>query len=70
MTVISWPALACSVGWRPLTAALAQQLVPLCLKGNLSVPPTPSTHPLHGALVIFCATSKKDSEKPANPNSR
>jgi len=56
---------------------LAQQLVPLCLKDNLCLPSTPSTphllsptHPLYAALVIFCATSEKDCEKPANPNSR
>jgi len=66
MMVIRWPALPCSVVWRPLTAPLAQQLAPLCMKGKLSPPPTP----LYAALVIFCATSEKDSEKPANPNSR
>jgi len=78
MTVIERPALPCSVVWRPLMAPLALQLVPLCLKGKLGPPPTLSippllpTHPpyLYAALVIFCATSEKDSEKPANPNNR
>jgi len=53
------------------------QLVPLCLKVNLSPLPTssnppllPLTHPLYAALMIFCAMSEKDSEKPANLNSR
>jgi len=68
MTVIGRPVLACSVVWRPLTAPLAQQLVPLSLKGDLSPPHPPTT--LYVALVIFCATFEKDSEKPANPNSR
>ena len=58
MTIIGWPALFCSVVWRPLRAPLAQPLVPLCLKGNLSLPLTP----LYALLMIFCATSEKDSE--------
>jgi len=62
-----------------VTAPLEYHLVPLCLRNNLSPPPTsstpsllPSTHPLCAALVIFCATFEKDSEKPlpVNPTSR
>jgi len=73
MAVIRRSAWPFSVVWLPLMAHLAQQMVPLCLKSNLSAPPTPSAHPptpLYGALMIFCATSEKDSEKPVNPNSR
>jgi len=36
--------------------------------GPLGLGPPPT--PLYAALVIFCATSEKDSEKPANPNRR
>jgi len=41
-------------------------------EGNLSPLPTPPHPPipLYAALMIFCAASEKDSEKPANPNSR
>jgi len=60
--------LSFSVVWGPLTAHLAQQMVPLCLKGSLGPPPTPPHPPPYmGHSVIFCATSEKDSEKPANP---
>jgi len=73
MIVIRWPALPCSVVWRQLTAPLAQQLVLLCLIGNLtqpSIPPHPPTHPLICGTHDIFATSEKDSEKPENPNSK
>jgi len=68
MTVIRRPALPFSVVWRPLMALLAQQLVPLCLRVTLAHrPPHLPTHPPpYVTLVIFCATSEKDSEKLAN----
>jgi len=79
MTVIGWPALPCSVVWRPLMALAHNwsHRLPPCLKGNLSPPPTPQPHPyshlpasLYAAVMIFCAMLEKDCEEPANPNSR
>jgi len=66
VTIIGRPTLPCSVVWRPLTATLAQQLVPLSQKGNFILPPTPSTplllpptHPLICSTHDIRAMSEK-----------
>jgi len=76
MTVTRWPALPCSVVLRPWDSFSVTKLVPLCLKGNPSQPPTPSTQalfhpptPLYVTLVIFCAMSE-NSLKTSNPTGR